>query len=59
MTFRETVETDLKHRRPNLNASSLKTYVSILFNLHKKLDATDESLEWFNDDRSFCDLYRR
>ena len=58
MTFRETVETELKHRRPNLNASSLKTYVSILFNLHKKLEATDESLEWFNDDTKILEYLK-
>jgi integrase len=33
----------------------LKTYVSILFNLHKKLEATDESLEWFNDDKKILE----
>ena len=58
MTFRETVEAELKHRRPNLNASSLKTYVSILFNLHKKLNATDESLEWFNDDSNILEYLK-
>ena len=58
MSFRETVETELKHRRPNLNASSLKTYVSILFNLHKKLEATDESLEWFNDDTKILEYLK-
>ena len=58
MTFRETVETELKQRRPNLNASSLKTYVSILFNLHKKLEATDESLEWFNDDTKILEYLK-
>jgi hypothetical protein len=58
MTFRETVETELKHRRPNLNASSLKTYVSILFNLHKKLEATDETLEWFNDDTKILEYLK-
>jgi len=58
MTFREIVESELKHRRPNLNASSLKTYVSILFNLHKKLEATDENLEWFNDDNTILEYLK-
>ena len=38
MTFRENIESELKERRPNLSASSLKTYVSILFNLKKIID---------------------
>lgn len=50
MSFRENIETELKQRRPNLNPSSLKTYVSILFNLNKKLNPDNEALEWFNDD---------
>jgi integrase len=40
----------LKEKRPNLNPSSLKTYVSILFNLNKKLNPDNETLDWFNED---------
>ena len=48
--FRENIETELKEKRPNLNPSSLKTYVSILFNLNKKLNPDNETLDWFNED---------
>lgn len=58
MQFREIIETELKQRRPNLNSSSLKTYVSILFNLHKKLDTTEETLDWFNDDVKILDFLK-
>ena len=50
MTFREIIEDEIKQKRPHLNPSSLKTYVSILFNLHKKLAPDDESIEWFDGD---------
>ena len=50
MTFREIIEDEIKQKRPHLNPSSLKTYISILFNLHKKLDPDDESIKWFDDD---------
>ena len=50
MTFREIIENKIKEKRPNLNPSSLKTYVSILFNLNKKLNPDNETLDWFNDD---------
>lgn len=52
MTFRENIEDEIKQKRPNLNPSSLKTYVSILFNLHKKLgDDGNESIQWFSNDK--------
>jgi hypothetical protein len=38
----------LKEKRPNLSQSSLKTYVSILVSLHKKLEG-DNTLGFFND----------
>ena len=48
--FREIIENEIKNKRPKLNASSLKTYVSILFNLHKNLEPNADTLDWFNDD---------
>jgi integrase len=53
--FRENIETELKEKRPNLNPSSLKTYVSILFNLNKKLNPDNETLDWFNEDVQILD----
>ena len=55
MTFREEIEHDLKEKRPNLSASSLKTYVSILFNLHKKLDPEGEDMKIFDDDEKILE----
>jgi hypothetical protein len=55
MTFREKIEDEIKQKRPNLNPSSLKTYISILFNLHKKLADNDESIEWFDDDKKILE----
>jgi hypothetical protein len=48
-TFRETIADTIKRRRPQLATSSIKTYVSMLFNLHKKLNG-DENMDWFNND---------
>ena len=47
MSFREEIANQIKAKRPNLSASSLKTYVSILFNLHKKLDPDNNDLKFF------------
>ena len=49
MSFRDEIAEKLKQKRPNLTASSLKTYVSILYNLKKKLDGED-SLKFFDED---------
>ena len=48
--FRELLSDELKKRRPNLAPSSLKTYVSILFNIQKNLNNNNEVLDWFNND---------
>jgi hypothetical protein len=50
MTFREKIEEEIKKQRPNLNPSSVKTYTSILFNLHKKLEPENEDIKFFDDD---------
>ena len=39
----------IKANRPKLGLSSLKTYVSILFNIHKSMKSEDNNLEWFSD----------
>ena len=48
--FRETISQKIQQNRPNLGVSSVKTYVSILSNLHKNLKASDDTLGWFSDD---------
>ena len=55
MTFRENIEDEIKEKRPKLNPSSLKTYISILFNLHKKFNPDDENIKWFDDDVKILD----
>ena len=37
----------IKENRPKLSTSSVKTYISILSNLYKKLKG-DGNIEWFN-----------
>jgi len=46
--FRKNLDEKIRHNRPNLGASSVKTYVSILSNLHKNLKASNEDLDWFS-----------
>lgn len=55
MSFREIIERDLIVRRPNLSASSLKTYVSILFNLHKKLNPDNDDINFFDKDEEILE----
>ena len=55
MTFREEIEQVIKHKRPNLNASSIKTYVSILFNLKKKLYPDEDNIKWFDKSKSILE----
>ena len=46
-SFREIVAKTIHEQRPKLSISSLKTYVSTLVNLHKKLANSDENIDWF------------
>ena len=39
----------IKINRPKLSASSLKTYVSILFNIHKAMKIEDTNIDFFSD----------
>ena len=57
MSFREIIESELKEKRPNLSASSLKTYVSILYNLRKKLDG-EENVKFFEEDEKILDFLK-
>ena len=50
MTFREKIIEAIKTNRPKLGDSSVKTYVSILSNLHTNLQSNDENISWFNDE---------
>jgi hypothetical protein len=46
--FRKNIDERIREKRPNLGASSVKTYVSILSNLHKNLKASNEDFDWFD-----------
>ena len=45
MTFRENITAAVEKQRPHLNPSSVKTYTSIFFNLHKKLEPENEDIK--------------
>lgn len=51
-SFRETIDEQLKTNRPNLNEKTTKTYVSLLFNLHKKLEAKLDDISWFQKEKN-------
>ena len=57
MSFRDEIAGKLKEQRPNLSTSSLKTYVSILYNLKKKLDGED-NLKFFDEDEQILDFLK-
>lgn len=56
--FRQQIETVLKQKRPNLSPGSLKTYVSILSNISKKIDPTNTSLDIFEKTEPILDLLK-
>jgi hypothetical protein len=49
-SLREKISEEIKHNRPNITSSSIKTYVSLLYNIHKKLNENtdDTDIEWFS-----------
>ena len=47
--FRDVLKTEILKKRPNLTASSVKTYVSILFNIDKKLNPENTDISFFDD----------
>ena len=47
ITFRELLASTLRKNRPKLSPSSVKTCTSILLNLHKNLNGSNENVEWF------------
>jgi hypothetical protein len=46
--LKKTLEEKIKLNRPNIKASSIKTYISCLSNLHKKMNGNHE-LDFFNN----------
>ena len=50
MEFRELIKNEIKKNRPKLTDSSVKTYISILANLHKKMDSKDDTITYFDKD---------
>ena len=54
--FKKEIEESLKQRRPNLTPSSLKTYVSILFNISKKIDPENTVLSFFENPERIMNL---
>ena len=65
--IKQILHDEIVKNRPNLGISSIKTYISILINLNKKMNG-DQSIEWFQtdhgkilnylDDKNVC-FYRR
>jgi hypothetical protein len=47
--FKTNISAKIQLNRPKLSASSLKTYISVLYNISKKLNPDNESIDWFND----------
>ena len=47
--IKQIIHDEIIKNRPNLGISSIKTYISILSNLNKKMDG-DKNVEWFKTD---------
>ena len=58
INFRENIKEVLKDKRPNLTESSLKTYVSILANISKKLDPENTNISIFNNHEPILELLK-
>ena len=48
-SLKQEIADKIKSNRPKLSPSSLKTYISILFNIHKAMESKDEKVDWFSD----------
>ena len=48
ISYRERIVKHLQQTRPNLSASSLKTYSSVLYNLYKNMHGSMEDINWFS-----------
>jgi hypothetical protein len=48
-SLRTNISEKIQSNRPKLSKSSLKTYVSVLSNISKKIDTNNESTDFFND----------
>ena len=51
--FKEKIEKELVAKKPTLSKGSIKTYMSNLYNIHKKMDSSEYTIDWFsnNDDK--------
>ena len=58
MSFRNIIADQLKHNRPKLAESSVKTYTSILYNLHKSLNKKEDDIKDFNDSKEILDTLK-
>ena len=47
--FRDVLKTEILKKRPNLSPSSVKTYVSILFNINKKMNPENTDIDFYNN----------
>ena len=54
--FRDILKTEILKKRPNLSPSSVKTYVSILFNINKKNNPENTDIDFFNNHEEILKL---
>ena len=49
-SLKSLLSSTLLRNRPHLTLSSIKTYTSVLFNLHKHMEQTHDNIAWFSTD---------
>jgi integrase len=54
--LRKQIEDVIKTNRPKLGKSSLTTYVSTLFNLHKNMKSNNDNLDFFQEDEKILNF---
>ena len=47
LNFKTLLSSTLQSNRPHLTPSSIKTYTSVLFNLHKHMGGNRINIDWF------------
>ena len=57
--FKALLSSTLQSNRPHLTPSSIKTYTSVLFNLHKHMGGNRNNIDWCSMKRSLNRKFNR
>ena len=58
MSFKDQIKETIMKNRPKLSASSVKTYISILTNIHKSMKGTGDNITFFDNDKEVLEYLK-